>query len=291
MSARIQIPFSFNYPSGGNLVPAVNASIGVYVRNSDGSQGSPVAVYQSQSGNNQYASLQTDSGGNVPGWVNEGTYKIVATAIGGFGGGTINFDALYGGGTSVIALNAVDTPQLSTAVQASLIIPGLIFDYGGSTAPAGFLKCDGSVVTQASYPNLYGAIGTNWNIGGESGSSFRLPNLIGTMTLGSGTASWGTLRTLGKYGLPSGGTYLGEETHLLLSTESGLPDHQHFPYGGNGYYFLSSYGGAQYTGAGSGGLANYAAGTTGSVVSGAQSASLHHNTMPPFAVVNKIIKY
>ena len=337
MSARVQIPFSFNYPSAGTLVPAASASVGVYTRNPDGSQGSPASVFLAQSGSSQYPSLQTDAGGNVPGWVNEGTYKIVAAATGGFGGGTVNFDALYGGGTSLIAPNAVDVPQLSTAVQASLVPAGTILDHGGSSAPAGFLACDGSVVSQATYANLYTAIGSNWNTGSEGGGNFRLPNLIGTMTIGKGTASWGTVRTLGKYGLPSGGTYVGEETHGLLAAEipahthSGTTgtesaDHSHYTSGNTGYVSSDH----QHTYAGGGWTFTYAGGANGSYNTlfvgnggywssgisanhyhawGAQSggrsaAHTHgftsdngtggagtHNTMPPFAVVNKIIKY
>lgn len=327
MPSRIQIPFSFNYPSGGNLVPAANASVGVYVRNADGSQGSVAPVYQAQSGNSQYASLQTDSGGNVPGWVNEGTYKIVAAATGGFGGGTINFDALYGGGTALIASNAVDVPQLSTGVQTQLIPAGTILDHAGSAAPAGFLQCDGSVLSQTTYANLYNAIGSNWNIGSEGSGNFRLPNLIGTMTIGRGTATWGTVRTLGKYGIPSGGTYLGEETHTLLAAESGTNGsgtyaatstapvnswgasarHAHTSYTPGRADFYASAGGSTYIGTATAwGAASQPFGTTtdspdhshyvpATTVYGAalnaRNADDAHNNMPPFAVVNKIIKY
>ena len=231
MANRIQIPFSFNYPSGGNLVPAASVSVGVYIRNNDGSQGSPAPVYQNQSGSSQFSSLQTDAGGNVPGWVAEGTYKIVASAAGGFGGGSINFDALYGGGTAQIATaavgpsqiqpNSIDVGQLTVAVGQSLLPAGVILDYCGASPPVGFLACDASIVSQATYPHLYNAIGTIWNTGGEGVGNFRLPDMRAAVAVGAGTASWGTTRTVGKYGTPSGGTYLGEETHVLLAAESG----------------------------------------------------------------------
>lgn len=140
--------------------------------------------------------MQTDAGGNVPGWMNEGTYKIVAAASGGFGGGTINFDALYGGGTAQIAIGAVGTSQiqagavgstqLATAVANSLVPAGVILDFAGSTPPSGFLSCNGSIVSQSSYPNLYSAIGATWNSGGEGTGNFRLPNATNRFHLGSG---------------------------------------------------------------------------------------------------------
>lgn len=48
-----------------------------------------------------------------------------------------------------------------------------------NAAPNGWLYCAGAVLSRTSYPDLFGAIGTRWNTGGESGSQFRLPNLPG----------------------------------------------------------------------------------------------------------------
>lgn len=325
MASRVQIPFSFNYPSGGNLLPAANASIAVYIRNPDGSQGSSAAVFQAQSGAAQYASLQTDLGGNVPGWVAEGSYRIVAAASGGFGGGVINFDALYGGGTAQIAPGVVDVTHLTSNLLSYLVPAGTILDHAGAAAPAGFLACNGGIIAQATYPNLYNAIGSTWNTTGEGAGNFRLPNLIGTMTMGAGTASWGTLRTLGKYGLPSGGTYLGEEIHTLSATE--MPVHTHGDYGhghnDNGHahsvydpghkhnvttylgtatgtfnwgsnFTTHGYGGdvwdTTYVGTGIGIYTAYASITTGYASLANAGGGGFHNTMPPFAVVNKIIK-
>ncbi|NWD58232.1 tail fiber protein [Pseudomonas veronii] len=50
--------------------------------------------------------------------------------------------------------------------------------------PAGWLKCNGAVILQASYPSLFSAIGTIWNTGGESNLQFRLPDYRGIFVRG-----------------------------------------------------------------------------------------------------------
>lgn len=47
------------------------------------------------------------------------------------------------------------------------------------TAPAGWFYCNGIVINRASYPDLFAAIGTRWNTGGETADQFRIPSLPG----------------------------------------------------------------------------------------------------------------
>jgi len=58
-------------------------------------------------------------------------------------------------------------------------LPGMVMAYAGPTTPPGWLLCDGSLLNIVDYPALYAAIGTSYNIGGESATQFRLPNLKG----------------------------------------------------------------------------------------------------------------
>jgi Phage Tail Collar Domain len=51
---------------------------------------------------------------------------------------------------------------------------GTILSYGGSTAPYGYLVCNGSTYSSVTYPSLFAAIGHNF---GGSGTSFKVPNL------------------------------------------------------------------------------------------------------------------
>lgn len=42
--------------------------------------------------------------------------------------------------------------------------------------PDGWVEADGSVLVRAEHPDLFDAIGTTFNTGGETGAQFRLPN-------------------------------------------------------------------------------------------------------------------
>ena len=53
---------------------------------------------------------------------------------------------------------------------------GAIQMYAGPSAPAGWLLCDGSVVSSNAYPALYAAIGTTY---GGSAAAFALPDMRG----------------------------------------------------------------------------------------------------------------
>lgn len=48
----------------------------------------------------------------------------------------------------------------------------------------GWLKCNGSVISRASYLRLFSTIGTIWNTGGETSLQFRLPDFRGEFLRG-----------------------------------------------------------------------------------------------------------
>lgn len=53
-----------------------------------------------------------------------------------------------------------------------------------NTPPAGWLKCNGAVLSRASYQRLFAMIGTAHNIGGETSLQFRLPDFRGEFIRG-----------------------------------------------------------------------------------------------------------
>lgn len=52
---------------------------------------------------------------------------------------------------------------------------GFMTETAEDSVPEGWLECSGQVVLQADYPELFAAIGTTYNTGGEAGNEFRLP--------------------------------------------------------------------------------------------------------------------
>jgi microcystin-dependent protein len=71
-------------------------------------------------------------------------------------------------------------------------LPGVLFDYAGTVAPAGWLMCDGSAVSRTTYATLFGVIGTTYGAG-DGATTFSLPDFRGRVAVGNdamgGTAS------------------------------------------------------------------------------------------------------
>lgn len=51
---------------------------------------------------------------------------------------------------------------------------GIIAPFGGSTAPAGWLVCDGSAISRTTYADLFAVIGTTYGPG-DGSTTFNLP--------------------------------------------------------------------------------------------------------------------
>jgi microcystin-dependent protein len=86
--------------------------------------------------------------------------------------------------TPKIVDNAVTLAKLATALQNLLVPVGLEAFYGSVTPPTGWLLCDGSIVTTAAYPQLFGVLGTSSGTGYGDGASFHLPDYRGRFPRG-----------------------------------------------------------------------------------------------------------
>ena len=112
-------------------------------------------------------------------------------------------------------LAAVIAPLL-VGVNTNFGVPvGTVIDFAGSTSPTGYLKCDGSTVLTADYPDLYAAIGNTW---GGTSTSFNLPDMRRRVSVGSGGTE--TI-VLSSYVGATGGF---ENTILL---KDNIPSHVH----------------------------------------------------------------
>lgn len=154
-----------------------------------------------------------------------------------------------------------DTPVASISTQVIIQVPvGTVVSFAGASVPTGWLLCDGSTISSGNYPALYALL----NNGGV------LPNLTGQFVLGAGNG----------YGFYTSG---GEYAHTLSGDE--IPSHTHgFGVGGGG------------------GDSNVRSGTDDGYSIDFDSAAFKnyttffggsdaHNNMPPYFVLNYIIKF
>lgn len=88
--------------------------------------------------------------------------------------------------TVPIVLPAIPTTALQAATKSyvdQVLPPGSLMAYGASTAPTGWLLCDGSAVSRTTYATLYAVIGTTWGAG-DTTTTFNVPDLRGQFVRG-----------------------------------------------------------------------------------------------------------
>ena len=211
-----------------------------------------------------------------------------AQHVNGLASAILQIEAALGSGSTLPGSLSSLAARLAVQVGSDGIIipPGAGSLYFGAVAPTGWLFCDGSAVSRTTYAALFTAIGTTFGIGDNS-TTFNLPDFRGRLMMGAGTGARSgesgsgvisggtalTARTLGEWG--------GEETHLLTGDESGVQAHAHtVPTATDA------------TGAGTTIANAYDASPAATVFTASQSGDAidPHNTVPPFLVVNVIIK-
>jgi microcystin-dependent protein len=192
---------------------------------------------------------------------------------------------------TVVASGSLTTPGGAQGVQglqgssAADVNPvGTILMYGSTTAPAGWMVCDGSAISRATYPALYALIGTSFGAG-DGSTTFNLPDLRGRVGVGAGQGASLTNRVLAASG--------GEEAHVLSIAE--LAAHTHSDAGHTHPLSVSQNWQARLlaVSAGSESIAGYpVTSNTGTGVASLANTGSNgaHNTMQPFVVVAFIIK-
>ena len=86
-----------------------------------------------------------------------------------------------------IPASASSSNKLATQEDINLP-PGIIIAFGGSSAPNGWLLCQGQAVSRTEYKNLFDVIGTAFG-NGDGSTTFNLPDLREATTKGIGLTS------------------------------------------------------------------------------------------------------
>ena len=255
--------------------------------------------------NLQLTTVDTTGNANIQGALTLGTDLTVAN--GGTGAGTFTSKGMiYGNGTSALQVTAAGTqgqflkagsggtPAFETV---SAVNPaGAIIMWGATSAPTGYLRCDGSAVSRSTYADLFSAISTSYGAG-DGASTFNVPNLEARFPIGyDGGSSYGLAATGGATtaSYTPAGTNAG---HAI--TEAQMPSHTHDTWGVN-WPSGSWTGGTGTTQSGvtqaSGSLASTS--TLRTLSTGSGSTHTHTfagsaatiATLSPYLVVNYIIK-
>ena len=103
---------------------------------------------------------------------------------------------------------------------------GSIITYGGSSAPTGWLICDGSAISRSTYATLFGILSTTYGVG-DGSSTFNIPDIRGRVPAGKESSA--SRLTSGVSGLTSTtlGNTGGAEGVTLTSAQSGIVGHTH----------------------------------------------------------------
>ena len=146
-----------------------------------------------------------------------------AVADNSIGAAAIN---ISGNGTSGQAV--VSDGDGSFSYESNIVPSGALMPYAGTSAPTGFLLCDGSAVSRTTYATLFSAISTTYG-SGDGSSTFNLPDLRGRVVagqddMGGASANRLTDQTGGLNGDTLGDTG-GSETHTLTTAQ--LASHTH----------------------------------------------------------------
>ena len=168
---------------------------------------------------------------------------------------------------------AADTasPADTAAPADTAVPPATIVAFAGTTAPPGWILCDGSEVSRTTYANLFGSVGIAFG-GGDGVNTFNVPDLRGRAVFGVGQGAGLTKRAMAER--------FGEESHVLTVSE--MPTHRHL---------IPNLTSRVANRSGTVGSAEKNDGAFNVEFTDYQGSDQPHNTLPPGLALNFIIRY
>jgi microcystin-dependent protein len=208
--------------------------------------------------------------------------------------------------------NLYRTTKETFLKQVATVPPGSILPFAGSTAPAGYLLCDGSEVAVGDYPLLYSVIGYAYKsvLQLQGFGTFALPDLRGRFALGRdnmnngiyvpskddvGVQIAGQPQTAANSVTDISADILGKGTgsQTVTLSVSNLPDHKHNLSSATAQYYAAGVPGApaDIDAVAGYGMPSFSSGSglpnSGNMVAGATGTSV--NVMNPYTTINYII--
>lgn len=205
---------------------------------------------------------------------------IGTTAAAGTGDNPAREDHVHQIGTGAIdtaAMFAAGVVDKAAIEDAQKLPSGMISMTGAAAAPTGWLLCNGAAVSRTTYADLFTAIGTAYGVG-DGSTTFNVPNLKAKFPIGL-DATDTDVDALGETG--------GAKTVTLSSAE--MPAHTHTI--GAASSNDEAAGSGLYTGVGRTFEDRPIVSTSGTPdATSSTGGGGAHNNMPPFLVVNFIVK-
>ena len=145
-------------------------------------------------------------------------------------------DDLKGSATDLVARIAVEhnadgtqktlaTTKGGTGRTYDVTPVGSIVIWTTTSAPTGFLLCDGAAVNRTTYADLFDVIGTTYGVG-DGSTTFNVPDLLGRVVIMvDGAANRITSASTNGANADTLGGAGGAETHTLVIGE--MPAHTH----------------------------------------------------------------
>ena len=109
--------------------------------------------------------------------------------------------------------------DLQTQITALILPAGLILPFGASSAPTGFLACDGSFVSKTTYAALWAVIGQTW--GQATTDDFKLPDLRGAFLRGTGSHGTSNMANGNDFAGPSVGSFENDQIQNMKAFTDG----------------------------------------------------------------------
>jgi microcystin-dependent protein len=162
-------------------------------------------------GNTTALSVNQQGSADIVNFQDNGTSALIVKD-----GGTVGINTASPSSTYKLDVNGKSNVSDGVYQAGFLLVPpGAIMPYAASTAPGGWLICDGSAVSRTTYSALFALVGSQYG-NGDGINTFNLPNMNGRMIVGYNSAD-GNFDSLGEAG--------GSKTATLTTNE--LPAHTH----------------------------------------------------------------